>query len=197
MSDTTQTIDRSAQTDSPVLDVLSGRWSPRAYDIDAPIDESKLSSALEAARWSPSAYNSQPWRFLVVRRGTAERTLVNDALVEFNRQWAEKAAVLVVAIAEVENAEGRQQSLATYDLGQAVAHLSVQAHHDGLYVHQMSGFDADAVRAAFDLDARFVPVTVAAIGEIGDPSVLPDALKEREHAPRVRRALNETVLVNS
>src|SRR5829696_2955681 len=80
MSDTATVIDRTASTESPVLDVLAGRWSPRAYDVDAPIDETKLASALEAARWSPSANNTQPWRFIVARRGTAAHTRVHDAL---------------------------------------------------------------------------------------------------------------------
>lgn len=197
MSDTTVTADRIAQTDSPVLEVLAGRWSPRAYDVDAPIDEGKLASALEAARWSPSASNTQPWRFLVVRRGTAEHALVNEALMGFNRVWAGNAAVLIVALAETETEDGKALPWATYDVGQAVAHLSVQAHHDGLYVHQMGGFEADQLRTAFSLDARFTPVTVAAVGMIGEADSLPEALAERERAPRVRRAMNETVLVNS
>ena len=193
----TPVIDRTAPTEHPVLDVLAGRWSPRAYDAQHAIDEAKLATALEAARWSPSANNSQPWRFIVARRGTALHAQVVDALVGFNQTWARNAAVLVVAVAETATADGTAISHAQYDLGQAVAHFSVQAHHDGLVVHQMSGFDPEAVREFADLEERFVPTTVFAVGEFGDVSTLPEVLQEREVAPRVRRPIDETVILSA
>lgn len=193
----TPVLDRTAPTDSPVLDVLAGRWSPRAYDHETPVDEGKLASALEAARWAPSAYNSQPWRFIVARRGTELHAQVLDTLIGFNQTWAGGAAVLIVSIAETVSADGKPLTHALYDLGQAVAHLSVQAHHDGLVVHQMSGFDADAVRAAFDLEERFAPTTVIALGGLGDPSSLPEKLQERERAPRQRRPVAESLLASA
>ncbi|MFE1646561.1 nitroreductase family protein [Microbacterium sp. P01] len=185
---------RSAQTDSPVLDVLADRWSPRAYDTSAPVDEEKLASALEAARWSPSANNTQPWRFIVARRGTDAHATVVDALMGFNKVWAGDAGAIIIGVAETTAEDGTPMHFATYDLGQAVAHLSVQAHHDGLYVHQMGGFDRAAVSAAFGLDERFTPTVAIAIGALGDPAALPEALQEREAAPRVRRPLAESLI---
>ncbi|MGW9628438.1 nitroreductase family protein [Microbacterium sp. NPDC055521] len=193
----TPVLDRTAQTEHPVLDVLADRWSPRAYDADAPIDEAKLASALEAARWSPSAYNSQPWRFIVARRGTELHGGVVSALVEFNQAWAAHAAVLVVAIAEAASEGGTPNTHAIYDLGQAVAHLSVQAHSDGLHVHQMSGFDPSTISELTDLGERFTPITVIALGELGDAGGLPEALQERESAPRVRRPIDETIIASA
>ncbi|MTE24118.1 nitroreductase family protein [Microbacterium sp. ZXX196] len=193
---TTTTLDRTAPTDVPVLDILAARWSPRAYDETATVDEGALARALEAARWSPSAYNSQPWRFIVARRGSEAFAGLSAALVEFNAAWATRAGVLIAAIAETENEAGRANVTAQYDLGQAVAHLSVQAHHDGLFVHQMTGFDPAVVSERFSLADRFRPFTLLALGEAGDPEILPDAMRERELAPRERRALAETVLVN-
>jgi len=190
-------LDRTAPTEHPVLDVLADRWSPRAFDAETAIDEGKLASALEAARWSPSASNSQPWRFVVARRGTALHRSIHDALMGFNQVWAGDAAVLIVAIAETANAEGAPISHAIYDLGQAVAHLSVQAHHDGLVVHQMSGFAASDIRALTALDDRFTPMTVIALGELGDVTALPEVLQQREQAPRVRRAIDETVVISA
>jgi len=190
-------LDRTAPTEHPVLTVLADRWSPRAFDAETPIDEAKLASALEAARWSPSANNSQPWRFVVARRGSELHTSIHATLMGFNQVWATNAAVLIVAVAETTNEEGAPISHAIYDLGQSVAHLSVQAHHDGLVVHQMSGFTADDIRSLLDLDARFTPMTVLAIGELGDASALPEPLQQREVAPRVRRALAETVIANA
>ncbi|WP_203136635.1 nitroreductase family protein [Microbacterium sp. JZ31] len=191
------TFDRTAITDHPVLDVLAGRWSPRAYDATAPIDEQKLSSALEAARWTPSANNIQPWKFIVARRGTAEHAAIAETLMGFNQAWAPAAAVLLVAIAVTHDDEGRELPTALYDLGQAVAHLSVQAHHDGLVVHQMTGFDPAAVAAHFNLAQNERPFTVTALGEFGDLDALPEALRERETAPRTRRPIADSLIVNA
>ncbi|MFB7249736.1 nitroreductase family protein [Microbacterium sp. NPDC056234] len=193
----TPVLDRTAETAVPVLDILAQRWSPRAFDDAAPIDEAKLAAALEAARWAPSANNTQPWRFIVARRGSDLHARIHDGLLGFNQVWAGNAAVLIVALAEVADAQGTPLSHAQYDLGQAVAHLSVQAHADGLVVHQMSGFDRATLEQLPGVEARFVPTTVIALGEFGDLEALPEALQEREVAPRVRRALDETVLVSA
>lgn len=191
---TAPALTRSAATEAPVLDILAERWSPRAFAADETVDETRLASALEAARWAPSANNSQPWRFVVARRGTPAHARIHDALVGFNQAWAGDAAVLIVAVAETADADGKPRGFAAYDLGQAVAHLSVQAHHDGLHVHQMGGFDHDALRTAFALDARFEPLTVIALGPIGDPATLPDVLQQREAAPRERRPLSDSLI---
>jgi nitroreductase len=193
----TATVTRTADTSFPLHPVLAERWSPRAFDAEAVIDDDKLTAALEAARWSPSANNSQPWRFIVARRGGAAFDTIVANLMGFNQAWAGAAGALVVALAEVVDAEGTERRWATYDVGQAVAHLSVQAHHDGLHAHQMGGFDTAGLRAAFDLDERFLPVSVTAIGTLGDADALPEPLRERELAPRTRNALEDVVLVNS
>ncbi|MBQ3359541.1 MAG: nitroreductase family protein [Microbacterium sp.] len=193
----TPTLVRTAPTEHPVLEVLAERWSPRAFDAENAIDEAKLAASLEAARWTPSANNSQPWRFIVARRGTALHAQVVDALVGFNQAWAVNAAVLVVAVAETATEDGTPITHALYDLGQAVAHFSVQAHHEGLLVHQMSGFDPEAVREFADLEPRFSAVTVFAVGEFGDVTALPEGLQPRETAPRVRRPIAETVILSA
>ncbi len=186
--------DRTATTSTPILDVLAERWSPRAFDPAGELEEQKLTAALEAARWSPSASNSQPWRFIVARRGTVEFSTIEGALMGFNRVWAGAAGALIVAVTEVADAEGKARPWAHYDLGQAMAHFSIQAHADGLHVHQMGGFKADAIRSGFELPERFVPVTVAAVGLIGPPDALPEAVREREVSPRVRRPLAESLI---
>jgi len=188
---------RTADTAAPLLPALAERWSPRAFDSSTPVDETLLTAALEAARWSPSASNTQPWRFIVARRGSAEFDTIVENLMGFNQAWAGAAGVLVVALAEVIDAEGNERRWATYDLGQAVAHLSVQAHHDGLHTHQMGGFDADGLRSAFGFEERFVPVSVTALGMIGDADALPEPLRQRELAPRTRRPLAENLVVDA
>ncbi|PPH07010.1 nitroreductase [Rathayibacter sp. AY1D1] len=192
------TASRTASTSAPILDVLAERWSPRSYDATATVSDETLASLLEAARWSPSASNSQPWRFIVARRGTDEFDRIVSTLAGFNGAWAGSAAVLVVALAETVDSEGKPRPWAVYDLGQSIAHLSVQAHHEGLHVHQMAGFDKDAVRAAFGVDERFDPVTIAAVGVAADADALAnETLRERETAPRTRLPLEELVLVQA
>jgi len=187
---------KSAQTDAPILDVLAARWSPRAYAA-APIDEAKLASALEAARWSPSGGNSQPWRFIVARRGTAAFDKVAASLAPFNQAWAPTASVLLVGLyADLRDQSGNLRNTVFYDLGQAMSHLSIQAHHDGLHVHQMTGFDPAALAESFELPADVTPFVVATIGTVGSPDDLDEVLAERERQPRTRLALDEIVLVN-
>ncbi|MGO4535797.1 nitroreductase family protein [Leifsonia sp. 2MCAF36] len=188
---------RSAETSVPLLPALAERWSPRAFDAAAAVDEDKLRAALEAARWSPSANNSQPWRFIVARRGSEAFDTIVANLAGFNQVWAGSAAALVVAVAETIDAEGKERRWATYDLGQAVAHMTIQAHHDGLHTHQMGGFDAQGLREAFELGEGFIPVSITAIGVLGDADTLPSPLREREVAPRTRRALEDVVVVNA
>jgi nitroreductase len=188
---------RTADTSAPLLPVLAERWSPRAFDAATAVDEDKLRAALEAARWSPSANNTQPWRFVVARRGSAAFDTIVANLMGFNQVWAGSAGVLIVAVAETVDPEGKERRWATYDLGQAVAHLTIQAHHDGLHAHQMGGFDAAGLRTAFGLDEGFVPVSVTALGMLGDADALPEPLRERELAPRTRRPFEDVVVVNA
>ncbi|GAA4161637.1 nitroreductase family protein [Gryllotalpicola daejeonensis] len=190
------TESKTAQTDAPILGVLAERWSPRAYSSE-PIDETKLASALEAARWSPSGGNSQPWRFIVARRGSEAFEKIAASLAPFNQVWAPTASVLLVGLyTELRDQAGKLRNTVFYDLGQAMAHLSVQAHHDGLHVHQMTGFDADALAASFELPADVKPFVVATLGTVGSPDDLGEALAERERQPRTRLSRAEIELVN-
>ena len=191
----TDLTSRRADTTAQLINPLVERWSPRAYDPTAEVSVEALRTILEAARWAPSANNVQPWRFIVARRGTAAFSTVHDALLGFNQTWADSAAVLIVNIAETVDAEGRARPWARYDLGQAVAHLTVQAQHEGLHTHQMGGFDAATLHDAFGLDASLEVVSITAIGLLGDVDALPDPLREREVAPRLRKPLEELVLV--
>ena len=184
-----------ADTDAPILDVLAERWSTRIFDPATPIDEDALASALEAARWAPSANNTQPWRFVVARRGSVAHAQIVDALMGFNQSWATDAAALVV-FASSAALDGKPLPWAAYDTGQAAAHFTVQAHASGLHTHQMGGFDRDAIAAAFGFGDDIVAVTVMAVGALGDIDAAPEALRERELAPRVRRPIAESLIAN-
>ena len=186
---------RTAETDAPIIDVLAERWSTRIFDRESVIDEAALASALEAARWTPTAANTQAWRVIVARRGSAAHATVLGSLAGFNRAWAGDAAALVVFVAETTR-DGEPMRWAQYDTGQVAAHFTVQAHADGLSTHQMGGFDRDAIAAGFDLGSDFTPVTVMAVGELGDIRLASEELQARENAPRVRRPAADSVLVN-
>lgn len=183
--------------DAPILDVLAERWSTRIFDADAPIDERALSTALEAARWAPSAGNTQPWRFLVARRGTPAHATIASTLTGFNPQWAPQAGALVVVLTQTVREDGTPLRWAEYDAGQSAAFFVAQAHAEGLHAHEMGGFDAAALADAFALDPALTPLTVIAVGALGDPEKASDELRRREAAPRTRRPLTDTLLLDA
>lgn len=190
--------DRIAVTSAPISEVIASRWSPRSFDIAADVPESKIIAALEAARWAASAANTQPWRFIVARRGTPEHAQIVSNLLGFNQKWAVTAAALIVNVADTKNADGGDLRWAEYDLGQAAATLALQAHKDGLHVHQMGGFDPEGISEAFGLDDRYRVVSVTALGVLAPPEALEDEiLQAREVAPRERKPLEEILLVNA
>ncbi|CAN5144181.1 nitroreductase family protein [soil metagenome] len=197
MSITSSETVRHARTAHPIVDLLDERWSPRSFDETAVVDENTLTALLEAARWAPSAANFQPRRFVVARRGTAEFDAIVAALSAGNQPWAPRASVLIVGIAVAIDPDGKPYRWAEYDLGQSLAHLTVQAHAEGLHVHQMGGFDAAALAETFDLGSTLVPVSVTAVGTVADAARLGERYESRELADRDRLPLEELVLVRA
>lgn len=187
-------LEKPATTTYAIHPLLRDRWSPRAFAPE-PIPAEQVLSLFEAARWSPSAVNEQPWSFIVIPRADAAVfAKAVECLNEGNRVWAQHAPLLVVAVAHlVRDRDGAPNGVALYDLGQSVAHLTVQAGELGLSVHQMGGFSADAARAAFGIPADHAPVTFLAIGKLGDPETLPETLRARELAERQRKPLESFV----
>ncbi len=185
---------KTADTKFGLHPVLANRWSPRAFD-GRPIENEKIYRMLDAARWSPSASNEQPWRFIIGFKGDETYQKLFDTFVEFNQLWTKTAPVLVLCVADTMSTKnpGKPNPTHAYDLGQAVAHLSFQAHADGLHVHQMSGFDMKKAALAFEVPERFKVVSAIALGYIGNPEVLHPNLKEMELANRERRPLIENV----
>jgi nitroreductase len=180
---------------APVLhDLLAQRRSPRGFSADRPVDAESLRALLEAARWAPSANNSQPWRFGVARRGEPAFDALTAALAPGNQVWAPNAGALVLIAAQTVGDDGREQRWALYDAGQAAAHLTIQAQAEGLAVHQMGGFDPDAAAAVFDLGEHVRPGVVLAVGWHDPQAQLPEPFASRERAPRVRLPLGELLL---
>jgi len=187
---------KTASTAVPVHSLLAERWSPRGFDRDHRISDDQISALLEAARWAPSAANSQPWRFLVARRGEHAHSQLFAALAPGNQAWAHAASALILVAARTA-ADATPQPWALYDTGQAVASLVTQAQAQGLAVHQIGGFDSDAVRAEFALDQELTPVVVLAVGRADPDAELPGHLAARETAPRTRHPVSDLLLTSA
>jgi nitroreductase len=185
---------KSADTAASLHPLLAERWSPRGFHDGHQLADVDVTALLEAARWAPSANNSQPWRFLLARRGEQDFETLSGLLAEGNRSWAPHASALLLVAAQTTDAAGRPRPWALYDTGQAVAALSVQAQANGLHVHQLGGFDPDAARHSFQLAEELTPVVVVAIGRLDPHSVLPESLAVHEQAPRTREPLPALLL---
>lgn len=186
-------MNKPADNQFPIHDLLRNRWSPRAFS-SRPVENEKVASLFEAARWSPSGANHQPWSFLFVTQEEPEvfaRLLAT--LAERNQKWAHAVPMLILALARRLKDDGTVNPWAHYDLGQSVAHLSVEAASLGLFVHQMAGFDAEAARREFSVPDEYEPVIVVAVGYAGEPEDLPEDFRERELAKRSRKEMSEFV----
>ncbi|MCZ0941360.1 MAG: nitroreductase family protein [Caldilineaceae bacterium] len=187
--------DKRAETTYPINDLLANRWSPRAF-ADRAIPPEVLGSLFEAARWAPSSRNLQPWRFVIAdrHRDSDGFARILSTLMGANKSWGKNAALLLIAVTEPkpENVRGGN-TYAYYDVGQAMAHLSIQAMSSGLYIHQMGGFNREKARELLEIPDQYEPVVSAAIGYLADPSILSDTMRERELAPRSRHPLSEQV----
>lgn len=174
--------------DYPIHELIARRFSPRVFDAK-PVGDSVLASLFEAARWAASSGNNQPWRFVVARQGEALFEVLAGCLSEGNN-WAKGAPVLILAVAKLllerEGKAPRENRYAWYELGLAVGTMSLQASAMGLYLHQMAGFDAEAARQRLEIPEGYAPVTMIAAGYLGELASAPEALREKETAPRSR-----------
>ena len=186
-------MNREANTIYDIHPLLKKRWSPRAFS-EKPIENEKLQRMFEAARWSPSASNEQPWAYILGKKGDETFNKIMSSLVEFNQIWCQFAPVLVVGCAKKDVVKGEGENLyRMYDIGQSVAHLTFQAASEGLYVHQMAGFDAEKTNELFDIPTNFEAVSVLAIGYMGDPKILHPKLEKLEYSDRERKPFKKFV----
>jgi len=164
----------------PVNDLIIGRWSSRAMTGET-IDINQLMSLFEAARWAPSSYNNQPWRFVYALRGTPMFERFLDLLVDFNKQWAERAAALVIIISKNDfEFNGKPSRTHAFDTGAAWQNIGLQAHAMGLVVHGMEGFSYERARELIGIPEGYTIHAMFAVGKPGKKEDLPPALQERE-----------------
>jgi len=184
---------KPAPTDRPILDVIAERWSPRALEPKA-VSPDALATLFEAARWAASCFNEQPWAYVVVDRGSSRFASALECLSERNRLWASRAGVLVFACARQAFARnGKPNRWAFHDVGQANAHLALQAASMGLVLHQMAGFSPERVRDTFGVPTEWEPLTAIAVGHPGRTEDLDETFREAETRPRTRRRRSDFV----
>jgi nitroreductase len=196
MSMTAAEVDRLKQAPATagVIPVVLQRWSPRSFS-DRAVSANDLKTVFEAARWTASSYNEQPWRFFIGRKGSDTYQKILSVLVEFNQMWARTAPVLILGATRTKFAHnGADNPVALYDLGAAAATLCYQAIALGLHTHQMAGFDRNAARSVFNAPEEYVFGAAMALGYQGEPSALtvPQMLQQ-ETSPRQRKPLSEMV----
>ena len=184
---------KAANPDHDVLNLIAERWSPRAF-ADRPVEPRKIRRLLEAARWTMSSYNEQPWRYVVASRDQdleAYEALL-QCLNEGNRSWAENAPVLMMSFfKKTFSHNGRENRCAPHDLGAASAALTFQATEMGLYVHQMAGINKGMVRKTYDLPDDVEPMAGLAIGYLGDPDMLSEEKARSERSARARKSIED------
>lgn len=183
-----------ASTEYDIHELIKKRWSPRAF-ADKPVDRELLRRLFDAARWAPSCFNEQPWRFIVSTQDHPEEfDRMVQVLNEKNRRWAAHAPVLMVTLAK-DNFErnDKPNKHAGHDLGQAVSYMTLEATRHDLYLHQMAGILPDQARELFHIPDHYTVMTMIALGYLGDPETLPENLQNSETKERSRLSIDEVV----
>jgi nitroreductase len=186
----TKFLNRESSYD--IQPLILSRVSSRAFS-DERLTEDELFSLFEAARWAPSSYNNQPWRFVYARRGEPEWNILFDVLIDFNKSWTKNADTLVLVISR-NNFEhnNKPAHTARFDTGAAWMSLAFEAHARNLVTHGMQGFDYAAIKNKLNIPDEFTVEAMIAIGKPGDKEKLPPEIREKE-IPSTRKPLKEII----
>lgn len=178
------------KADFPILPLILNRWSPRAMTGE-PIEEELLMSLLEAARWAPSAFNIQPWKFLYAKRDTAHWPKFFDLLVDFNKGWCQKAAALLLVVSlKVTEKSKKPSPTYAFDAGAASENLALEGSSRGLIVHAMAGFDYLKARQVLKIPDDYEVLAMIAVGKRAPKETLSEELQKRE-IPSGRKTISE------
>ena len=183
---------KTASTQIDVHDIISRRWSGRAFDANKKVSREQIIALLEAARWAPSCFGDEPWRYIVWDKNSDAAAWQKgfDCLGEWNQNWVKNAPVLLLATANsLFRKNGNPNRWGQYDTGAASENICLQAVASGLMAHQMGGFDEEKTRSTFKIPKEFALMAMIAVGYQGEPEVLDDELKELELADRARTPL--------
>jgi nitroreductase len=180
------------QAEHPIEKFFLERWSPRSF-VPEELPEKDLMSLFEAARWAPSSFNNQPWRFLYARRGTESWPLFLALLVPFNQSWAKDASVLVLVLSNTQfDHHGKPSATHSFDAGAAWGSLALQASIKGYAAHGMEGLDYDKARADLGVPPEFAVECMVALGKRGPKEKLPAEMQKME-SPNGRRPIRESI----
>lgn len=186
----------SPSINHPVHSLIRKRWSPRSF-ADRPVEGDKINSLFEATRWAASSMNEQPWRFIYATK--SETDLYNklfDCLAEGNKTWVKSAPLLIMTLMKPNHAyKNMPNKWAMHDLGLAIGNLTLQATSMDLYIHNIAGFSVNKAKKNFNIPSQFEPVTMIAVGYLGNPDQLPNELKNREVAQQERKQIDELILI--
>ena len=190
---------KPAITQVTINETISKRWSGRAYDATKSVSAEHIIALLEAARWAPSCFGDQPWRFVVWDKNTDAQAWQQafDCLAPSNQTWVKDAPVLLLVCADTMFNHNQQPNRwAQYDTGAAAENLCLQAESMSLMAHQMGGFNADLAREKFNIPAQFIPMAMICVGYPADIATVTGEALARETAARSRRPLNELFFSN-
>ncbi len=184
--------EKPALTGTPIHDLIARRWSGRAFAADRAVTPEQTLALLEAARWAPSCFGDEPWRFIVWDRfrDKANWDRAFACLGEWNQNWVRNASLLLLATANTRfTRNDKPNAWGPYDTGAASENLCLQAVALGLMAHQMGGFDPDAIRREFAIPEAFQCMAMIAVGHPAPPETLEGEYQEAERAPRTRTPL--------
>jgi nitroreductase len=185
---------KPAITQLPIDTTLANRWSGRAYDAAKGVTHAQVITLLEAARWAPSCFGDQPWRFIVWNKGSdaASWQQAFDCLVPGNQDWVKNSPLLLLICADTLFGQNQMSNRwAQYDTGAAAENLCLQAASMGLMAHQMGGFDADKTRKEFNIPEQYTLMAMVAVGYPADIATLAGEALAKETAERVRKPLSD------
>lgn len=173
-------INEYREKDYNVSEIFINRWSPRAMSGE-PVTDDELFSLFEAARWAPSSYNNQPWRFIYAKRDTEHWDKLFNFLLEGNQTWVKNAAVVAVLLSKkTSDHNGNFMRTHSFDAGAAWENLALQGSLNGLVVHGMSGLNYEKAASELNLTDDYEVEMMFAVGKPGNPSDLPEKLREIE-----------------
>ncbi len=183
--------------DYPILDIIKKRWSPRMFS-NQEVASWKFMTLLEAARWAPSSFNLQPWRFIYAHKGSQAYENIFQCLSDFNQSWVRNAPILMMTTIKEDTDEGKNNYHALHDLGLSMGNFTIQAQSMGIAVHQMAGIDWEKAHEIFEVPEGYHVVSGVAVGYYGgDPSEMSEKLEDMEEEASVRKPMNEIARENS
>lgn len=187
-------LEKPAQADYPVHDLIKRRWSPVSF-LEKPVEFEKIKSLFEAARWAPSSFNEQPWYFLIAsKKNKSDYQKMLECLMDHNQLWASSAPVLLIAVASLKFTRNDHLNRHAYhDVGLALQNMILQAVSEGLMARMIAGFHIEKVTKAYQIPDQYEPVTAVALGYPNPSEDLDQKLLAKQKAPRLRKPVQDFV----